>query len=64
MMASGGVPRFIIGRVLNHAEQGVTSVYDRHSYDHEKQAALTFWDRQLTAILDGKSASSVARFTI
>lgn len=54
MMAAGGVSRFIIGRVLNHVERGVTSVYDRHSYDPEKQAALTWWDAKLTAILANK----------
>ena len=39
-MASEGVPRFVIGRVLNHVEPGVTRVYDRHSYDEEKRSAL------------------------
>ena len=32
-MASAGVPRLVIGKVLNHAERDVTAVYDRHSYD-------------------------------
>jgi integrase len=56
MMAAGGVSRFIIGRVLNHVEKGVTAVYDRHSYDAEKQAALTWWDAKLTAILEKRSS--------
>lgn len=56
MMAAGGVSRFIIGRVLNHVERGVTAVYDRHSYDAEKLAALTWWDAKLTAILENKAA--------
>jgi integrase len=59
MMASGSVSRFIIGRVLNHVEQGVTKVYDRHSYDPEKQAALIWWDSKLRAIIKGKSAAVV-----
>ena len=50
-MASLGVARFVIGRVLNHAEPGVTSVYDRHSYDPEKRAALEKWERHLRAII-------------
>jgi len=37
-------------------------VYDRYSYDAEKRAAMDFWHRQLSAILKGKSASSVRRF--
>ncbi len=40
MMAGMGVPRLVISKILNHVGQGVTSVYDRHSYDREKQGAL------------------------
>src|SRR5262249_23619320 len=37
LMASGGVPRFVISRILNHSEEkDITSVYDRYSYDVEK----------------------------
>ena len=50
-MASAGVPRLVIGKVLNHAERGVTAVYDRHSYDAEKREALDTWCRHLNAIL-------------
>ena len=46
-MASAGVPRLVIGKVLNHVEHGVTAVYDRHSYDGEKRAALDTWARDL-----------------
>ena len=44
-MASVGVPRLVIAKVLNHVEHGVTAVYDRHSYDAEKQEALYSWCR-------------------
>ena len=65
LMASGGVPRFVISRILNHsADKDITSVYDRYSYDSEKRAAMEFWNRQLSAILKGKSAKSVRRFAI
>jgi integrase len=50
-MASGGIPRLTISKVLNHVETGVTAVYDRHSYDAEKKTALTWWDARLTALL-------------
>jgi hypothetical protein len=40
MMASGGVPRLTIRKLLNHVETGVTAICDRHSYDPEKKAAL------------------------
>ena len=52
-MASAGIPRLVIGKVLNHVERGVTATYDRHSYDAEKRAALDAWARKLTAILKG-----------
>ncbi len=62
LMASGGVPRFVISRILNHSEdKDITSVYDRYGYDAEKKAAMEFWNRQLTAVLKGKAAS-VGRF--
>ena len=65
LMASGGVPRFVISRILNHSEEkNITSVYDRYSYDAEKRAAMEFWNRQLSAILKGRTASAVRRFAI
>jgi integrase len=50
-MAKIKVPRFIIGKVLNHVEPGVTRVYDRHAYYEEKKDALAKWDRELRRIL-------------
>jgi hypothetical protein len=41
----------VVGKVLNHAERGVTAVYDRHSYDPEKRQALDTWGRKLDAII-------------
>ena len=64
-MTSGGVPRFIVARVLNHSEdRDITGVYDRYSYDREKRAALTFWGKQLRAVLAGRSVTSAGRFRI
>ena len=57
LMAGGGVSRLVISRILNHVERGVTAIYDRHSYDAEKAAALTWWDVKLTAILGNKTAT-------
>jgi hypothetical protein len=51
MMAKMGVPRLVIGKILNHVESGVTTVYDRYSYDKEKQEALNAWGTRLAAIL-------------
>jgi integrase len=52
-MASAGVSRLVIGKVLNHVEPGVTAIYDRHSYDNEKRTALETWGRELDGILSG-----------
>lgn len=56
LMAGGGIPRLTISKILNHVESGVTAVYDRHSYDAEKRAALDWWAVKLTAILENKPA--------
>ena len=53
-MASMGIQRLVISKILNHVERGVTAVYERHSYDHEKRQALEAWDRRLRGILNGK----------
>lgn len=42
-MTSLGVSRLTVAKILNHAEQGVTAVYDCHSYDMEKRATLEVW---------------------
>jgi integrase len=57
LMTGGGIPRLIVGKILNHVEAGVTAVYDRHGYDAEKAAAVAWWDRKLTAILENKPAT-------
>ena len=58
LMASGGVPRFVISRILNHSdEKDITRVYDRYGYDAEKRAAMEFWGRELTAILERKASA-------
>jgi len=51
MTKTCGVSQFIVGKILNHVEKGVTAVYDRYAYDPEKKAALDKWDRELRRIL-------------
>jgi integrase len=50
-MTSLGVPRLVVSKILNHVESGVTSVYDRHSYDLEKRSALDLWGSRVEEIL-------------
>ncbi len=52
-MTSIGIPRLVVAKILNHVEQGVTAIYDRHSYDADKRDALTRWDRELREIIAG-----------
>jgi integrase len=52
-MTSTGISRLVVSKILNHAETGVTSVYDRHSYDREKRAALDAWARRVEEIISG-----------
>jgi integrase len=63
-MARLGVDRLVIGKVLNHAEGGVTMRYDRHRYDGEKRQALQLWGERLSVIVAGTDApSKVGAFT-
>lgn len=50
-MASTGVGRFIVARILGHADRAITSVYDKFSYDDEKRTALERWDFRLKEII-------------
>ena len=62
-MASMGIPRFTVQKILNHVEPGVTKIYDRYSYDAEKKEALETWSRRLTALVsDLKEAHSGSAF--
>ena len=50
-MTGMGVPRLVVGMILNHVESGVTRIYDRHSYDQEKRQAIEAWAQRLDEIL-------------
>ena len=50
-MTSMGISRLVVAKILNHAEPGVTKVYDRHSYDAEKRQALEAWGEQVLALV-------------
>jgi integrase len=51
-----GVSRLVVSKLLNRVETGITKVYDRASYDREKQAALNSWAVKLAQIVSGESA--------
>jgi integrase len=55
-MTSIGISRLVVSKILNHVETGVTAVYDRHSYDREKRAALDAWACHVEEIVSGCQA--------
>jgi integrase len=46
-----GESRFVISRVLNHADSSVTGIYDRHAYLAEKRLALERWGNYLGTLI-------------
>jgi integrase len=64
-MTSIGISRLVVSKILNHAEPGVTAVYDRHSYDAEKRAALIAWGAKLEEIIGSRNErSNVVRLPV
>jgi hypothetical protein len=58
-MTGIGVEWLIVIKILNHLERSIRAVYDRHSYDNEKRAALLRWDRHLNEIVEDKPPSNM-----
>ena len=46
-----GVDRFLLSRILNHADNAITGVYDQYSYLEEKRHALQQWADRLDDII-------------
>lgn len=61
-MTSIGISRLVVSKILNHVDSGVTAVYDRHSYDKEKQEALMVWDSRLTSIIMDNDSNVISLF--
>ena len=61
-MAALNVPPHILSRVLNHAAgsaEGITAIYNRHSYAEEQRHALNAWGAHVERIVKGKDAGNV-----
>jgi integrase len=54
-----GVSRFLIGKVLNHADRSITGIYDRHEYLQEKRQALETWAMYLHSLIPPSGANAV-----
>jgi len=60
-LRSLGVDRLVVSKLLNHAEAGITKVYDRYSADPEKSAAVERWANRLREIIAGTSTENVVQ---
>lgn len=56
-----GFSRFLVDRLLNHTDQGVGGVYDRHDYLKEKAEIADAWGRRLRNILEGGKVIQMAK---
>jgi len=60
-LRSLGVDRLVVSKLLNHAEAGITKVYDRYSADPEKTAAMERWANRLRELISGAPADNVVQ---
>lgn len=58
-----GFNRLVRDKVLNHKDSTVGGIYDRHTYDREKRAALDAWADELNTIIGGTRHDKVVRLT-
>ena len=57
---SSRVSRFVIARILNHADDSITAVYDTYSYAKEKREALELWSRKVHELVTSEPGSEQA----
>ena len=60
-LRSLGVDRVVVSKLLNHAEAGVTKIYDRYAADPEKAAAMERWANRLREIISGSPTDNVVQ---
>ena len=56
-----GVDRLVVSKMLNHAEGGVTRIYDRYNADPEQAAAMERWANRLREIVSGQPVDNVVQ---
>lgn len=55
-MARSGLNRLVLSKILNHVDSSITSIYDLHSYDSEKRAALADWSEYLDSLCQNNAS--------
>jgi integrase len=63
-LRSLGVDRVVVSKLLNHAEAGVTKIYDRYAADPEKTAAMERWANRLREIISGTDTDNVVQLRV
>lgn len=64
-MTAMGTSRLVVEKILNHVDRSVAGIYDRHSYDSEKRAALDAWgakvfDLMVVGVLEAEAEAKAA----
>lgn len=59
-IAALGAPRLIVSMILNHADQSVTSIYDRHHYLPELRQWLDKWGEHVESMTPKKGKRRAA----
>jgi len=47
-----GFDQLLVGNILNHTDQSVTSIYNQYTYDKEKQVAMENWEQKILQLTD------------
>jgi integrase len=63
-MTEMGISRLVVSKILNHVDNTITAIYDRHSYDSEKKIALEAWSRKLTEIIFDEAMDPTANICV
>jgi integrase len=58
MVSRGYADRDLVSKILNHAETGVTAVYDRAERDDDKRRALSAWGAEVERIVSRRPRES------
>lgn len=54
-----GIDRLTVSKSLNHAEAGITKIYDRYAADPEKRRAMEVWARHIQVLAGGEPTDNV-----
>jgi len=61
-MTGIGIERLVVSKILNHVERSITAVYDRHSYNRERESAMFKWDKRLAESVTSQPVGKVIGF--